>query len=53
MKRLMLSMGFLLRQHADGAYLCKVVKDLAFEQCRRSPLMALATPAPERQTKHD
>lgn len=43
MRRLMLNMGFQLRQHADGAYLRKASKELAVPEWKCSPLTALAT----------
>jgi RimJ/RimL family protein N-acetyltransferase len=45
MRRLMLNMGFQLRQHADGAYLRKASKELVESEWKCSPLTALATQA--------
>jgi RimJ/RimL family protein N-acetyltransferase len=45
MRRLMLSMGFRLTQHADGAYLRKASKELGVPEWKCSPLTVLAAQA--------
>jgi GNAT superfamily N-acetyltransferase len=49
MRRLMLGMGFRMTLHPEEASLFKVTTDLLAEECKGSPLTALATRIPEPQ----